>query len=44
MYDREERVVEMKEQVNALLAELDRQPHYQSVLEDDELISTGDAL
>ena len=43
MAGREMRVIEMKKEVNVLLAELDREPQYKSVLtdEDNEIISTG---
>jgi len=37
MGGREERVIEMKKEVNALLAELGKEPQYKSVLEDEEV-------
>ena len=42
MMRREERVIEMKRQVNALLAELGKEPQYQSVLEDEEAVISSD--
>ncbi len=46
MTSREERVIEMKKEVNALLAELGRELQYKSVLkdEDNEAISAGNSL
>ena len=40
MIGREGRVIEIKKEVNALLAELDREPQYQSVLENAEAIAS----
>lgn len=40
MIGREGRVIEMKKEVNALLAELGREPQYQSVLENTETIAS----
>lgn len=42
MIGREERVIEMKKEVNALLAELGREPQYTSVLENAEAMLTTD--
>ena len=42
MTGREMRVIEMKKEVNALLAELGRQPEYKSVLEDAETVISSD--
>ncbi len=46
MTGREERIIEMKKEVNALPAELGREPQYKSVLkdEDNEVISAGNSL
>jgi len=46
MIGREGRVIEIKKEVNALLAELGREPQYKSGLEDEdnEIISTGNSL
>ena len=42
MTGREGRVIEMKKEVNALLAELGRQPEYKSVLEGTEAVASSD--
>jgi len=42
MISREGRVIEMKKEVNALLAELGREPRYKSVLEDAEAVISSD--
>ncbi|TFG45771.1 MAG: methyl-accepting chemotaxis protein [Candidatus Brocadiia bacterium] len=42
MTGREMRVIEMKKEVNSLLAELGRQPEYKSVLEDAETVISSD--
>lgn len=44
MTGREERVIEMKKEVNALLAELAREAKYQSVVSDDEIAATGEIV
>ena len=46
MTGREMRVIEMKKEVNSLLAELGRQPEYKSVLEetDNKVTSPGNVL
>ena len=46
MIGREGRVIEIKKEINALLAELGREPQYKSGLEDEdnEIISTGNSL
>ena len=43
MIGREGRVIEMKKEVNALLAELGRQPQYKSALEDETVVSSDKA-
>ena len=43
MTGRERRVIEMKKEVNALLAELGREPQYQSVLEDETVVLSDEA-
>jgi len=43
MSGREKRVIEMKREVNALLAELGRQPQYQSVLKDETVVLSDKA-
>ncbi len=43
MIGREGRVIEMKKEVNALLAELGRQPQYKSMLEDETIVSSDKA-
>jgi len=43
MGGREKRVIEMKREVNALLAELGRQPQYKSVLKDETVVSPDKA-
>ncbi len=42
MIGREGRVIEIKKEVNALLAELDREPQYKSVLEDTKAVISSD--
>lgn len=42
MTGREGRVIEMKKEVNALLAELGREPQYKSVLDDAETVISSD--
>jgi PAS domain S-box-containing protein len=42
MMGREDRVIEMKRQVNALLAELGKEPQYPSVLEDEEAVISSE--
>ena len=42
MIGREGRVIEMKKEVNVLLAELDREPQYKSVLEDAKAVISSD--
>ena len=44
MGGREKRVIEMKREVNALLAELGRQPQYKSVLKDENVVSSDKAI
>ena len=43
MMGREKRVIEMKKEVNALLAELGRQPQYKSVLKDETVVLSDKA-
>ena len=43
MLGREMRVIEMKREVNALLAELGREPQYQSVLENETVVLSDKA-